>query len=534
MLVLFETPAGYAVFKVLNEKVLKETSDLYTEFHDAESASSIVKLKEFSKFEDTTDALSAATALIEGRLSKKLRKMLRKLFVKDLAEETLAVPDAKLGGIIKEKLNIPCVHSSAILELIRGIRSQMEALIPGIEKKEFAAFSLGLAHSLSRYKLKFSPDKIDTMIVQAISLLDDLDKETNNYVMRCKEMYGWHFPELAKLIQDNMAYVRLVHKLGPRDNALTMDMTDCIPEELCQDVRDATVISLGTEITDKDIETVRSVCEQILEINDYRAQLYEYIKNRMLAVAPNLTALVGELVGARLISHAGTLLSLAKHPSSTVQILGAEKALFRALKTRSQTPKYGLLYHASLVGQANTKVKGKMSRMLAAKASLAIRVDALGESVDAEMGIEHRATLEKRLKELEEGQDRRISGTGKFRAKEAKFAPQFDEAGAAPDRRSDVAMKAKKRQSTDTNGNGHSAAAEDDAAATSPKKKKIKVEAAEEVDEEAATPKKKKKKSKGEPAIKEEVEEEMEVVESATKKKKKKKRSSAAAAEDSD
>merc|ERR1712136_378177 len=118
---------------------------------------------------------------------------------------------------------------------------------------------------------------------------------------------------------------------------------------------------------------------------DYRGQLYDYIQNRMMAIAPNLTVLVGELVGARLISHAGSLMNLAKHPSSTVQILGAEKALFRALKTKHDTPKYGLIYHAQLVGQAGTKLKGKVSRMLAAKAALATRVDALGEDVSAEL-----------------------------------------------------------------------------------------------------------------------------------------------------
>merc|ERR1711983_301027 len=135
----------------------------------------------------------------------------------------------------------------------------------------------------------------------------------------------------------------------------------------------------GTEISDEDILNIKHLCQQVVELTEYRAQLYEYLKNRMVAIAPNLTILVGELVGARLIAHAGSLINLAKYPSSTVQILGAEKALFRALKTKHDTPKYGLIYHASLVGQSNAKNKGKVSRMLAAKAALAIRVDALGD-----------------------------------------------------------------------------------------------------------------------------------------------------------
>ena len=132
---------------------------------------------------------------------------------------------------------------------------------------------------------------------------------------------------------------------------------------------------------------------QVLALAEYRAQLSDYLKSRMAAIAPNLTVMVGELVGARLISHAGSLMNLAKHPASTVQILGAEKALFRALKSKHETPKYGLIYHASLIGQSAPKFKGKISRVLAAKSALAIRVDALGDSTDATVGLENRAKV---------------------------------------------------------------------------------------------------------------------------------------------
>merc|ERR1712187_1007051 len=139
----------------------------------------------------------------------------------------------------------------------------------------------------------------------------------------------------------------------------------------------------------------------------------------MAAIAPHLTVLVGELVGARLISHAGSLMNLAKHPASTVQILGAEKALFKALKTKHDTPKYGLIYHAQLVGQASSKLKGKVSRMLAAKAAIATRVDALGEETNTDLGIEHRAKVESRIRQLEGGAITKISGS-------AKKSAQFD------------------------------------------------------------------------------------------------------------
>lgn len=419
MFILYETPAGYAIFKLLDDNKLKEIDNLYLEFESPEKASKIVKLKHFEKFADTTEALSAATAAVEGKVSKTLKKALKKLVVEDVQSQLL-VADAKLGNAIKDKLSLQCVANTSVMELMRCIRSQSENLLSALPKKEMAAMSLGLAHSLSRYKLKFSPDKIDTMIVQAQSLLDDLDKELNNYMMRVREWYGWHFPELGKVLTDNVAYVKTIKLVGMRDNMTDTDLSDILVEELEAKVKEAAEISMGTEISEEDIINIQHLCEEILSIHEYRSHLSEYLKTRMMAMAPNLTVLVGETVGARLIAHAGSLVNLAKHPASTVQILGSEKALFRALKTKKDTPKYGLIYHASMVGSASIKNKGRISRSLAAKASLATRVDAFGDDVTMQLGIDHRAKLETRLRMLEENRNTKLSG-GKAKAKLQKF-----------------------------------------------------------------------------------------------------------------
>ena len=216
--------------------------------------------------------------------------------------------------------------------------------------------------------------------------MDDLDKELNNYIMRCREWYGWHFPELGKIITDNLAFVKTVEVMGTRDNAKSTDLSDILPEEVEEKVKEAAEISMGTEISEEDIINIKHLCLQVCEIQEYRGQLYEYLKNRMMAIAPNLTILVGELVGARLISHAGSLMNLAKHPASTVQILGAEKALFRALKTRGNTPKYGLIFHSSFIGRAGNKNKGRISRYLANKCSIASRIDAFSEEATTVFG----------------------------------------------------------------------------------------------------------------------------------------------------
>lgn len=107
---------------------------------------------------------------------------------------------------------------------------------------------------------------------------------------------------------------------------------------------------MGTEILQDDEKHIKTLAKSVVEISNYRTNLAEYLKNRMAAVAPNLTELIGELVGAKLIAHSGSLMNLAKQPASTIQILGAEKALFRALKAKKSTPKYGLIYNASIVG----------------------------------------------------------------------------------------------------------------------------------------------------------------------------------------
>ncbi|KAA3486395.1 putative nucleolar protein 5-2 [Gossypium australe] len=413
MLVLFETPAGFALFKVLDEGKLNKVEDLSKEFLAPDSARKVVSLKAFSKFGNTAEALEAATKLLESAPSKGLRKFLRV----HCDGETLGVADSKLGNAIKEKLKIDCVHNNAVMELLRGVRTQLTELISGLGAQDLAPMSLGLSHSLSRCKLKFSADKVDTMIVQAIGLLDDLDKELNTYAMRVREWYGWHFPELTKIIQDNIMYAKAVKLMGDRANAAKLDFSEVLPEEVETELKEAAVISMGTEISDLDLMNIKDLCDQVLNLSEYRAQLYDYLKSRMNTVAPNLTALVGELVGARLIAHGGSLINLAKQPGSTVQILGAEKALFRALKTKHSTPKYGLIYHASLVGQAAPKHKGKISRSLAAKAALAIRCDALGDDQDNSMGLENRAKLEARLRALEGKELGRSAGSAKGKPK---------------------------------------------------------------------------------------------------------------------
>lgn len=351
--------------------------------------------------------------------------------IKDEKKISLAVADPKLGNAITKLpgLQIQPISDSTTADLFRAIKEHLPSLIPGLMPEDLSTMSLGLSHSLSRHKLKFSPDKVDTMIIQAIALLDDLDKELNTYAMRVKEWYGWHFPEMARIINDNLAYSRVIISMGMRTNAGNTDLTDILPEEIEGAVKAAAEVSMGTEITEEDLENIQALAEQVAGFTEYRTQLSSYLSARMIAIAPNLTALVGDLVGARLIAHAGSLMSLAKSPASTVQILGAEKALFRALKTKHDTPKYGLIYHASLIGQASGKNKGKIARMLATKATLGIRVDALSDWAQGGKGEEEEPTEEEKATV---GNSGRLMVERRLRALEGKSVSKSNNVAIGP------------------------------------------------------------------------------------------------------
>ncbi|PFH56067.1 hypothetical protein XA68_17125 [Ophiocordyceps unilateralis] len=433
--VLAETPAGYGLFKASDKKIFKNES-LAAEFGRSEKLLEMLKLKKFVKFESAAMALEEAASFRDGKVPSLLASLLDDLKAEKKA--SLAVADAKLGTAISSlpHLNISPISGSNTMDLFRGIREHLPSLIPGLAQENIDRMALGLSHSMSRHKLKFSVDKLDSMVVQAIRLLDDMDKDLNVFAMRTKEWYGWHFPELAKILNDNLAYARLIIAAGFRTNIVNTDLSDILPEETEEAVKKAAEISMGTEITEDDVNNIKQLAQQVVHYSEYRARLSSYLESRMRAIAPNLTVLVGYLVGARLIAHTGSLMSLAKAPASTIQILGAEKALFRALKTKHDTPKYGLLYHSSLVGQATGRNKGKIARMLAAKAALGLRVDALAndDEVDDEqravMGMGNRVKLENHLRRLEGkpllpkgtnvGPSGEIQGSGHFSLRELR------------------------------------------------------------------------------------------------------------------
>jgi RNA processing factor Prp31 len=272
-----------------------------------------------------------------------------------------------------------------------------------------AKAQLGLGHSYSRAKVKFNVNRTDNMIIQSIALLDQLDKDINTFSMRVKEWYSYHFPELMKIVGDNYMYCRLAKLLGNRKD-MAEDILEKIEEITMDSGKSAAIVSaskmsMGMDVSPIDLINIMSFSSRVISLTEYRKSLVDYLHKRMASVAPNLSTLIGDVVGARLISHAGSLTSLAKYPASTVQILGAEKALFRALKNKGNTPKYGLIFHSTFIGRAGAKNKGRISRYLANKCSIASRIDCFTDHPNTVFGEKLRDQVENRLKFYESNGD---------------------------------------------------------------------------------------------------------------------------------
>ncbi|XP_063781572.1 nucleolar protein 56-like [Pseudophryne corroboree] len=407
--VLFEHAAGYALFAV---REVEEVGMLLPQVEESllniGKFSSIVKLAAFLPFKSAQSALENVNAISEGVLHEDLKLLLETNMPAKRKKALLGVSDSKIGAAIQEELKITCQTGGVVAELTRGIRLYFHALVKGLTAQSASKAQLGLGHSYSRAKVKFNVNRVDNMIIQSISLLDQLDKDINTFSMRVREWYGYHFPELIKIVADNYTYCRMAKYIGNRKELSEEKLEEM--EEIVMDsakaqaVLDASRSSMGMDISPIDLINIESFSCRVISLSEYRKGLQEYLRSKMSQVAPSLSALIGEVVGARLISHAGSLTNLAKYPASTVQILGAEKALFRALKTKGNTPKYGLIFHSTFIGRAAAKNKGRISRYLANKCSIASRIDCFSEIPTSVYGDKLREQVEERLSFYETGE----------------------------------------------------------------------------------------------------------------------------------
>jgi nucleolar protein 56 len=465
--VLYESASGYALFEVSASEDIAALDEAVQEaVSDMGKFSRTIQFKAFKPFESAENALENINCISEGVLTDDLKNFLEmnlpKASVKDGKKKykyKLGCSEKSVATAVQESLGFPCQVNQTVSEICRGIRQHFTSYISALDGGNLSKAQLGLGHSYSRAKVKFNVNRSDNMIIQAICILDQLDKDINTFSMRVREWYSWHFPELNKLVPDMFIYARSVAFIQNKESLNKDKLAELtaivLDEDVSAQILQAARVSMGMEMSEVDMRNVMRFTDKLVSLGAFRKQLHEYLSTKMSFVAPNLGALIGEMVAARLISHAGSLTNLAKCPASTVQILGAEKALFRALKTRGNTPKYGLIFHSSFIGRASAKNKGRISRYLANKCAMASRIDSFSEEPTTKYGEKMRDQVEERL--------------------------AFYDSGAAPRKNIDVMREAAAEVAAAAGGGG------DDAGEKKSKKdKKEKKRKASAVEEEAA------------------------------------------------
>ncbi|KAI1171541.1 pre-rRNA processing nucleolar protein-like protein Sik1 [Nemania sp. FL0916] len=406
---LHETATGYALFKVLHQQddVALRLEQTKQAAEDLAKLGKMISLTSFAVWKSAADALENIHAISEGLMTDYLKSTIELIIpVSKKSKIVLGVADKNLAGNIKAAF--PGIEaetgdtSDVVAFLLRGVRMHSSKLLKDLNEGDEERAQLGLGHAYSRSKVKFNVHRNDNHIIRAIATLDNLDKGINLFAQKLREWYSWHFPELYAICSDNLTYAKVAGFVGDK-STLSEDKLHELAGLVGDDEEKATEIimkakiSMGREISEVDLENVLTFAQKVQSLAEYRRTLYSYLTNKMDTVAPNLATLIGDIVAARLIQKAGSLTNLSKYPASTLQILGAEKALFRALKTKSATPKYGLIFHSSFIGRAAQKDKGRISRYLANKCSLAARIDTFSEQPSKKFGEALRNQVEDRL-----------------------------------------------------------------------------------------------------------------------------------------
>jgi len=324
---LFETAAGYALFeKDEFDEVAGELESVQSAISNFEKFATLVKLKAYQPFKTADEALSNINAVKDGEVTETLSEFLTaylpKVKSKKKQKFMLGVSETKCGPQVTEKTGYTCSINPAITEMIRGIRTHFSKFSKKLDAKTLKQAQLGLAHSFSRVKVSHDVNREDKPIIQAIAIIEQMDKNINLFAMRLKEWFGYHFPELARIVTDNTTYCRIVHLVENKDN-ISSEMLEqleeiCVDEDKAKEIVEAAKTSMGHDLNEGDVAQIKTFSSRLNEQIEYRAQLGSYLEARLGNVSPNLQALVGDNVAAKLISQAGSLVNLAKAAASTI------------------------------------------------------------------------------------------------------------------------------------------------------------------------------------------------------------------------
>jgi len=304
----------------------------------------------------------------------------------------------KLGGECPEEAEMKAKHPKAVsgrgrLDLV----SVAESL--GIKKGELDSLIAKVNEEMAKKGVSegFGRDKL---IVNAVRAQRGIESNVNTECETLREWYSIHFPELNDLLKDNSDYAGVVAKIGSREKMRENELGGVLEDKrYARAIPQVAKESIGSKVDERDMQAICEYASSIIDASGEERALHAYIEKAMEEIAANVSSVATPYVGALLLEQAGSLEKLASLPASTIQVLGAQKAMFRFLKTHKLPPKYGVLYVHPLVSQAPKSQKGKLARTLASKISIAAKVDFYGGEY---IGDRLKSEMEKRVKSLRE------------------------------------------------------------------------------------------------------------------------------------
>ncbi|KAL0266167.1 UNVERIFIED_CONTAM: hypothetical protein PYX00_011884 [Menopon gallinae] len=388
---LFEHISGYALFELreYEDIVASRTSHLYA---DASRLSQILRLVSFFKFDTQELAFEHLDLIAQNTVHEDLKNFLL-LNQVEVVHCDRSIQQALCSMGFRTKL-------SDFIQ--RAVRMNQNKLL-NIGDAEQRRLVLSASHNFSRRKIEYNVKREDNLIIQSILMAEQLEKDIDSYSKKLSNAYDFYFPELKDVFGNLGEFVNVVEILGDIRHDLAPKLQrieERYGREKSMEVASCIETTIGNPVDADDVKNMRQVVGIIGEKMQILEGLGAYLEKKLATVAPNLAALVGCTMAAKLIAHAGGLLNLAKCPSSTVQVLGAESALFRALKTKSATPKHGILFKSRALLKTDAANKGRIARFLASKISLASRIDYFGEERTDAYGRELKLLVDKKIKSL--------------------------------------------------------------------------------------------------------------------------------------
>ncbi len=330
--------------------------------------------------EDVAEKLIAHQS---GWLIRELREVIEDILKKGCPRVNVeAVTPLNLEEEIRNKVefSFPNKAGKCFRSKIEEIAIQHFGFKNTIEAEKFLfEVSLALTSTLIRDKLS----RRDLSIIHAVHVLDDLEKTLNLLFTRVKEWYSMHFPEIFEILDSQESIAKLILEFNRRKAFAEKELVEKFgfSATLARRIVEASVASIGSELDEKDLAIVLNLVNEWLKLKAFYDLLKDYIDETSREIAPNMCALVGPTLTARLISLSGGLDNLSKLPASTIQLLGAEKALFRYIRGKGTPPKHGIIFQYPLIRKAPKNLRGKIARKLANKLAIAARVDAFSRSI---------------------------------------------------------------------------------------------------------------------------------------------------------